>query len=316
MSRVRAPDSRLLLPPKLATQQDQPRKVTAYTLPADEYRKSRQLEDIYLPYLILRPLYGLLILWLLLRWRVAVKFRDLAESKSRNRFLQAAIFSSLFLLTTSAFRIPLGILRLYVLRKYGLVVQSWGSAGLDWAKGDLISLISGAIVVWLLYAVIRKSPRRWWFYFWLASLPLGLALAFIQPLVVDPLFNKFEPLSQKDPALTADLENMVQRAGQNIPPERMFWMNASAKVNELNAYVEGIGASKRIVVWDTTIAKMTTPQIVAVVGHEMGHYVLEHLWKGMFISALGLSCSLLSRLSMHRMAFVAPGSGMGNPRSR
>src|SRR5271156_5301114 len=80
---------------------------------------------------------------------------------------------------------------------------------------------------------------------------------------------------------------MVHHAGQNIPPERMYWMNASEKVNELNAYVTGIGASKRVVVWDTTIAKMNTPQIVAVAGHETGHYVLNHIPKGLTIFAVG-----------------------------
>jgi Zn-dependent protease with chaperone function len=80
---------------------------------------------------------------------------------------------------------------------------------------------------------------------------------------------------------------MIQRAGQDIPPERIYWMNASEKVNELNAYVTGIGASKRMVVWDTTIAKMNTPQVVAVCGHEMGHYVLDHIPKGLAIAAIG-----------------------------
>src|ERR1700685_3336306 len=128
---------------------------------------------------------------------------------------------------------------------------------------------------------MRSSPRRWCFYFWLLSLPVIVILVFIQPLIVDPLFHKFEPLQQKDPALTASLETMEQRAGVDIPPERMFWMGAGEKTTELNAYVTGIGASKRIVVWDNTIAKMTTPQIVFVAGHEMGHYVLNHIWKGL-----------------------------------
>jgi Zn-dependent protease with chaperone function len=136
--------------------------------------------------------------------------------------------------------------------------------------------------------VIRSSPRRWWFYFWLISLPIAVLLVFLQPLVVDPMFHKFEPLSVKDPALTASLEQMVQRAGQTIPPERMFWMGAGEKTTGLNAYVTGLGASKRIVVWDTTIAKMTTPQIVFVSGHEMGHYVLNHIWKGLAFAAVML----------------------------
>jgi Zn-dependent protease with chaperone function len=104
--------------------------------------------------------------------------------------------------------------------------------------------------------------------------------------VIDPLFHKFEPLQQKDPALTAALEQMVQRAGQSIPPDRMYWMGAAEKTTGLNAYVTGFGASKRIVVWDTTIAKMNTPQIVFVAGHEMGHYVLQHIPKGLTFFAV------------------------------
>ena len=102
------------------------------------------------------------------------------------------------------------------------------------------------------------------------------------------MFHRFEPLAQKDPALTAALEKMVQRAGENIPTGRMFWMGASEKSTELNAYVTGIGASKRIVVWDTTIAKLNTDQTVAVVGHEMGHYVLHHVAKGLAAAAVFL----------------------------
>jgi STE24 endopeptidase len=81
---------------------------------------------------------------------------------------------------------------------------------------------------------------------------------------------------------------MVQRAGEDIPPERMFWMGAAEKTTALNAYVTGFGASKRIVVWDTTIAKMSTPQIVLVAGHEMGHYVLHHIPKGFAFGEVGL----------------------------
>jgi Zn-dependent protease with chaperone function len=115
-----------------------------------------------------------------------------------------------------------------------------------------------------------------------------LLLAFLQPLVIDPMFFKYEPLEKKDPALTAELEKMVQRAGEDIPPERMYWMGAGEKTTELNAYVTGFGASKRIVVWDNTIAKMNTPQIVYVAGHEMGHYVLHHIPKGVAFAFAGL----------------------------
>jgi Zn-dependent protease with chaperone function len=160
-------------------------------------------------------------------------------------------------------------------------VQGWGSWFRDWAVGQALTLVLGTFFVWILYATIRRSARRWWFYFWLASLPILLFVFFISPVVIDPLFNKFEPLESKDPPLVTALEKVVQRAGIVIPPERMFWMNASAKTKELNAYVTGFGASKRVVVWDTTIARMTSPQTAFVFGHEMGHYVLNHVPKAL-----------------------------------
>jgi Zn-dependent protease with chaperone function len=166
-----------------------------------------------------------------------------------------------------------------VKKRFGISVQGWGSWSWDWVKAELILLVIGTLLIWLLYGVIRRSPRQWWFYFWLLSLPIGVFLFFIMPTVIDPMFHKFEPLQQKDPALTARLERMVRRAGENIPPERMFWMGAGEKTTILNAYVTGIGASKRIVVWDTAIAKGSTSQIVFVAGHEMGHYVLQHIPK-------------------------------------
>jgi STE24 endopeptidase len=274
-------------PPPAAAPQEAPKKVTAYTLPPDLYEKTKRLEKVRLAFFIIEPIYGLIVLWLFLRWKLGPKYRNWAEGVSSKFLLQAAIFAPLFVLTTDVLTLPTDVFEHWELRNYGLSVQGWGSWAWDWAKGEFINVILGIVLVSILYAVIRKSPRRWWFYFWLAALPLGVLLIFLQPLVIDPLFHKFEPLQQKDPALTAALEQMVRRAGQNIPPERMYWMNASEKVNELNAYVTGIGGSKRIVVWDTTIAKMTTPQIVAVAGHEMGHYVLNHIPKGLAIYSLG-----------------------------
>ncbi len=198
------------------------------------------------------------------------------------------VFAPLLILTIDALELPENIYGHIVSRSYGLSVQGWGSWAWDWTKGEFVSVIIGIIAIAILYAAIRKSPRRWWFYFWLASLPLLAGLVFLQPLVIDPLFHKFEPLAQKDPALAAALEQMVQRAGENIPPERMYLMGESVKGTDLNAYVTGFGASKRMVVYDTTVAKMTTPEIVVTMGHETGHYVLNHIPKGLAIGAIGL----------------------------
>jgi Zn-dependent protease with chaperone function len=272
-------------PPTTAESQPQ-QIVTEYTLPPDLYKKARRLGEIRFQLAIIDFVYGLIVLWLILRLKLAPKYRFWAERVASNRFLQAVIFAPLLILTMDVLGLPADIYENWVNRVYGLSVQGWGSWAWDWTKNEFLNVIMGMILIYILYAVIRKSPRRWWFYFWLASLPLGLALVFLQPLVIDPMFHKFEPLAEKDPTLTASLEKLVQRAGQNIPPERIFWMRASEKSTELDAYVTGFGASKRIVVWDTTIKDMTTPEIVFVVGHEMGHYVLEHIPKGIAVAAI------------------------------
>jgi STE24 endopeptidase len=264
---------------------DTQKKITAYTLPPDLYKKAVDLSRIHFRFNLISFFYGLLVLWIVLRFGLAPKYRDWAEKVSRNSFVQVVVFAPLLFLTMSFLGLPSDIYENSVSRQYGLSIQSWGSWFWDWTKGQFISIILGILLIWILYAVIRKSPRRWWFYFWLISLPIIVTLIFLSPLVIDPMFHKFEPLQQKDPALTASLEQMVQRAGQDIPPERMFWMGAGEKTTTLNAYVTGLGASKRIVVWDTTIAKMNTPQIVFVAGHEMGHYVLGHIWKGLLFVA-------------------------------
>jgi Zn-dependent protease with chaperone function len=147
-----------------------------------------------------------------------------------------------------------------------------------------LSVALAIFLGWTLYGMLYRSLRRWWLYFWLATIPFILFGIFIQPILIDPLFNKFQPLTDRHPELVEQIERVVQRAGMEILPSRMFEMKASEKTNELNAYVTGFGSSKRVVVWDTTMRHMTTPQTLFVFGHEMGHYVLGHLVKGFIIT--------------------------------
>lgn len=271
-----------------AASQPAENRVTAYTLSSDLYRKAHLLGQIAFWGEIVTSVYLLIVLLLVLKWRLGPKFRDRAEKTAHNGFVQSLFFTPPLIIAIAVLNIPLDAVREWILRRFGISVQSWTSWFGDWCKSEILSILLAIFLVWGLYALIRRSPRRWWLYCWLASLPIVVFLIFVQPLVVDPLFHRFEPLAQKDPALTLALETMVQHAGVSIPPERMFWMGASTKTTALNAYVTGIGASKRIVVWDTTIAKMTTPQIVYVAGHEMGHYVLNHIPKGIAFAAVAL----------------------------
>jgi len=287
-----APATSNTLPPPSTTGEAPPKRITAYTLPPERYQQAHQLGRTYFRYLLISFCYGLIVLWLILRLRIASRYRSWAERVSPRRFVQAIVFAPLLLLTIAILELPTGIYRHWVNSTYGLSIQRWPSWFWDWTKAELITIIGGTLFIWLLYAVIRKSPRRWWLYFWLVSLPIALVLIFLAPLYLDPQFHQFEPLATKDPALTIALQNLAHRSGQDIPPERMFWMGAGEKTTTLNAYVTGFGASKRIVVWDTTIAKLSTPQIAFVAGHEMGHYVLHHVAKGLALGAVGFLIAL------------------------
>jgi Zn-dependent protease with chaperone function len=255
----------------------------SYTLPPDKYEKAVAFSRAKYRLYFVDSAYGILVLILLLGLRVAPKYRDCAERISHRRFVQAWIFAPLFLLTLALFSLPIEIYRQWLSRKYEQSIQGWGSWSWDWAKAEFIALVVGTIVVWILYAIIRRSPRRWWFYFWLVTIPLVVFLIFIQPLVIEPLFFNFESLQTKHPELVANISKVVTRAGLTIPPDRMFEMKASEKLNSLNAYVSGIGASKRVVVWDNTMARLTNDQTLFVFGHEMGHYVLNHIPKGIVL---------------------------------
>ena len=228
--------------------------------------------------------YGLLILIVILEWRVAPRYRNWAERATQRRFLQAALYAPLLLLTIDVVSLPTSIWSQYLDREFHQSIEGWEPWFLDWLKGEALGMVLAIFLVWILYAILRRSPRRWWLYFGLASLPILIFLLFISPFVLEPLFFQFKPMPETQPALAAEIEQLVHHGGLDIPETRIYEMTASAKVQSINAYVAGIGASKRVVVWDTTIARLTPPEILFVVGHEMGHYVLHHIPKGIAIS--------------------------------
>jgi STE24 endopeptidase len=265
----------------------QPSKITAYTLPPDLYRKARNRGRIGFATRIIAFFYGLFVLWFILRRKLSSRFRDWAEKVSRRRFLQALVFTPLLVLTIAVLQLPVDLFEESVLKLYKISVQSWPSWAADWAKAQFLTILFGSLLAWILYAVIRRSPLRWWLYFWFISLPLLLCIIFLSPYVIDPLFNKYEPLITKAPQLVPELQRITRRAGPEVAPERMFWMKASDKTIATNASVNGFGASKRIIIWDTTLAQETTDEVLTDFGHEMGHYVLGHIWKGLlFFAAL------------------------------
>ena len=261
---------------------------TEYTLPPGKLAKSTALYNLRGKLRIIETAWGLLILLGLLYFGIAAKFRDWAEAAVRFRFVQAAIFVALLLILTTLLQLPLDAYQHSISRQYGLSVQGWSSWFGDVLKGMMVAFIIFTLVAWIVSWLIRVSPRFWWFFSYLFVLALVIFGIFIAPTVIDPLFNKFEPLDKTNPKLVTAIQQVTHRGGLDIPRDRMFLMKASEKVTTLNAYVTGFGPSKRVVVWDTTIDKATTPETLFVFGHEMGHYVLNHIVIGIVFAAVAL----------------------------
>jgi STE24 endopeptidase len=261
------------------TGQPHTKTLTRYELPPDKLVKAEALYRTRTLLYLVSLLVSVAVLLLVIELRIGPRYRDLAERLSTRRVVQALVFVPLLLLTLAVASMPVDVYQQHIMRAYGLSVQGWGSWLWDWTKAQLISAVIFTPLVLALFAIIRRSPRRWWFYFWLLTVPVVVFLVFLTPVVLDPLFNSFEPLDRRQPQLIEPMQRIATRGGLQIPRSRMFEMKASEKVTTYNAYVTGLGATKRIVVWDNTARDMTVPETLFVFGHEMGHYVLGHVYK-------------------------------------
>jgi Zn-dependent protease with chaperone function len=278
------PKSEHVEPPRGKTEQ--------YTLSEDRYEKAVAYSRAGYTLYFVSYAVSIAALLLLLSLGVAARFRDFAERVTGKRWLQAFVFVPLLIITSDLFDLPIRVYWHALSLRYEQSVQRWGSWLWDWSKEELIGTFFALILVLILFAVIRRSPRRWWLYFWFAALPILLGIIFIGPLVIDPLFHKFEPLDKEHPQLVNAIQKLTWHAGVPIPRERIFLMRASEKSNAINAYVTGVGASKRVVIWDTTLQKTSNDEALFIIGHELGHYVLGHVWKGFLFGAVALLFAL------------------------
>lgn len=210
------------------------------------------------------------------------RMRDAAERVTKHPFVSAMLYLAMFILVTAIFEFPLTYYSDYVVpHQFALTQQTFPAWLTDFAKGTAVTIVLASLLGALGLSAIR-SVRRWWLAIWIGAVPITILLIALQPLVLDPLFNKFEPL--RDAGLRAKLLELASRAG--IEGGRVYQVDKSKQTTTMNAYVNGIGPTTRIVMWDTLLAKMNEDEVITVMGHEMGHYVMKHIWIG---TAFGLA---------------------------
>lgn len=220
--------------------------------------------------------YGIGALLLVLGAGWSARFRDAAQRLAKKKFLAGMLYFVFLTLAVTIIEFPLSFYGSYIVpHQFDLTDQTFGSWLGDFGKDLAVNLVIMSVVAALALLGIRKI-RQWWVVLWLGSIPLILLAVLATPLIIDPLFNKFEPL--RDEVLKRKLLDEASQAG--IEGSRVYQVNKSKQTKTMNAYVTGLGPSKRIVMWDTLLQKLDHDEILAVMGHEMGHFVLDHLWKG------------------------------------
>lgn len=214
----------------------------------------------------------------------AIRFRDRVEGWTRRYLLRTGLFVFLFLLVVYVLMLPFDYFMLSVERHYGISNVGLDTWLVDHVKNLGIEWVTTTFVLLLILALMKRSPRKWWLWLWAFSVPLMLFLQFLQPVIIEPLYNDFTPLRAGE--LKKELLHLASQAG--IPADDIYEVNMSERTNQLNAYVSGIGSNARVVLWDTLLQKMDTREILVVMAHEMGHYAERHVFWG---SGWGLAVS-------------------------
>jgi STE24 endopeptidase len=221
-------------------------------------------------------LVGAVISLLLLNLGWSAWMRNLAERIARYRWLQTFLYWVQYLLLTFVLGFPLaayeGFFREW---KYGLATQTFGAWTWDQIKGLMIGLVLGGLVVVLLFGVVRKLPRTWWIWGALVTLLFLVFTIMIGPLYLQPIFNKIKKLD--DPKVTQPILRMAR--ANSIPANDVYEIDASKQTTRMSANVSGFGRTMRITLNDNLLRRGALEEIEAVMGHEMGHYVLNHIPK-------------------------------------
>jgi len=221
-------------------------------------------------------------------------FKKWGETSAKYKVLQNAIYLFWLNLTAYILTFPISYINYSLSKTYHISTQNFSS----WMKDELVDFwvnyLFLYIIVSVLYWLMRKSSKRWWLYAWILSIPFTLFITFIQPVIIDPLYNEFTPLKNKE------LEEKILElaSASNIPANHVFEVNMSDKTNALNAYVTGIGSNARIVLWDTSLKELKEEEILFVMAHEMAHYVEKHIYFGI---ALGLTLSLFGLYIIYKL---------------
>lgn len=228
-------------------------------------------------------LFGLGVAALLLGTSFSRRMRDLAERTTRFKWLQTALYGAQYIVVSTVVLLPWAAYEGYFREhQYGMSNQTLADWLTDSLKGLLIGVILGSIALSVIYAVIRRAPKTWWLWGSLVAIAFLTFQVAISPLYLEPVFNKFYPLPESP--LKEQILSMARANG--IPARQIFEFDASKQTTKISAHVSGLFGAARISLNDNLVNRSSPEEIKAVLGHEMGHYVLNHIYKSIIFAGV------------------------------
>lgn len=233
--------------------------------------------------ILVDTLYTVAVAALLLWLRVSASIRDFAERQTRSRFWQVPLYVGPLIIVFLVASFPLTLFEdFFRERAYGLMNQTF----LQWFGDQLVgwgfAIAGGTIALTLIYAAIRAAPRNWWI--WAAALAILFSAVFTMayPVLVAPALNHYSPLPASP--LKSDILSLARANG--IPADNVYEVDASRQSDRISANVSGFLGTTRLTLNDNLLKKASHDEILAVLGHEMGHYVLDHVWYGLLLDGV------------------------------
>ncbi|HVO57136.1 MAG TPA: M48 family metallopeptidase [Dongiaceae bacterium] len=237
-------------------------------------------------------LFAVAMFWVLLRFRISAAMRDLSERITRIRPLQTFLYAAQFFVLTALIGFPLAAYEgFFREKKYGMATQTFGGWTVDQLKALLVNLIIGGLLITALVAIVRALPRSWHVWGAIVTMLFLIFGVMIAPVVIVPMFYKITKL--EDPRIVKPILSLAHANG--ISANDVYMMNASRDTTKMSANVSGFGKTMRITLNDNLVNRGSPEEIQSVMGHEMGHYVLNHIPKSLlfFLVVTVLFFSLL-----------------------
>ncbi len=244
-------------------------------------------------------LLGLAIAAVLLGGQRSARVRDWAQRVGRKAFLRDALYGAFFAIASFALSLPLTTYHRFVREHtYGMATQTFGPWFGEQLIGLAVATLITAISVAILYGVIRRTGERWWLWGTGVTVALAIVALLIAPVWIDPLFNTYKPVENGE--IKSSVLAMAKANG--VPTDNVYEFDASRQTTRISANVSGIFGSAAVRLNDNLLRRSTVPEIRAVMGHELGHYVLNHIYKSVAIYALlFLVAFLFAQWSMNRL---------------